>query len=90
MPLRFVPCRAVPLWGGGGKDALCHGTPTVLRAVSYASTKILCHTSTGLLAPCLRSRFSNLGGASADWLATGRERLSFPKLAHEVYIGYNQ
>ena len=29
VPPCFVPCRAVPPWGGGGgKEALCHGTPT--------------------------------------------------------------
>ena len=24
-PFCAVPCRAVPPWGGGGKEALCHG-----------------------------------------------------------------
>ena len=33
MPPCFVPCRAVPPWGGGGNEALCHvdGTPIAHR-----------------------------------------------------------
>ena len=30
VPPCFVPCRAVPPWGGGANEALCHGTPTAL------------------------------------------------------------